>query len=250
MLQETNGRTTKTIFTSLINILYPRICVVCKDKLDNTLTPDKVLCIKCYSKIKRNLPPFCCQCGRHLTAQNFAKNICSDCIKKPLSFDRAFSPCIYEGVIKELLHQFKYNNKDYLGYTLSKFMINFIADNKLPVNYLDLIIPIPLHRSRLREREFNQAQILGDYIARNFNKAISSNLLLRHCQTKSQTGLNTNERFLNVKDTFSLNPRTSLRGKNIMLVDDVLTTGATSSEAARLLKKAGANIVFVLTLAN
>lgn len=248
--KQTTGRSIETIFTSLINIIYPKICVACNDKLDNISPPNKVLCIKCHSKIKKNLPPFCCQCGRHLTTQNFTKNICSDCIKSPLFFDRAFSPCIYEGVIKELIHQFKYKNKDYLGYTLSKFMIKFIKDYWLPMNYLDLIIPVPLHRSKFREREFNQAQILGSYIAQNFNKEILCDLLLRHCRTRTQTGLNNTERFLNVRDTFSLKPKTSIKNKNILLIDDVLTTGATSSEAARLLKSAGANIVFVLTLAN
>lgn len=238
------------LITSLINVIYPRTCLVCGDKLHKISIADEVLCAKCRSTIKRNLPPFCCQCGRHLSAQNFAKNICSSCIKRPLSFDRAFSPCIYEGVIKELIHQFKYKNKDYLGHTLSKFMIRFIQEYNLPMNYLDVVIPVPLHKSKFREREFNQAQVLGNYIAQNFNKVISNDLLLRHRRTRTQTGLDNNERFLNVRDTFSLNPRSSIKGKNILLVDDVLTTGATSSEAARVLKGAGANIVFVLTLAN
>lgn len=78
--------------------------------------------------------------------------MCPSCLKKKLHFDRAFSPCVYEGAIKELIHEFKYKNKDYLGSVLSKPMINFIEEYNLPMEYLDLIIPVPLHSTRLRER--------------------------------------------------------------------------------------------------
>ena len=129
-------------------------------------------------------------------------------------------------------------------------MINFIKEYSLPVNYLDFIIPMPLHKTKLREREFNQAEILSMHIAKEFNKDSISNILLRHRQTKTQTELKNKDRFLNVANSFSVDSRSDLKGKNILLIDDVLTTGATSSEAALALKKAGAQTVFVLTLAN
>ena len=115
---------------------------------------------------------------------------------------------------------------------------------------LDLIIPIPLHKTRLREREFNQAGILGEQIARNFNKTSSSDNLIRHRGTKTQTGLENKERLLNAKGSFMVKDATAIKGKNILLIDDVLTTMSTCSEAAHALKAAGANIVFVLSLAN
>jgi ComF family protein len=176
--------------------------------------------------------------------------MCPSCLKKKLHFDRAFSPCVYEGAIKELIHEFKYKNKDYLGSVLSKPMINFIEEYNLPMEYLDLIIPVPLHSTRLREREFNQAEVLSRYIALEYNKEISNDTLKRNRNTRTQTDLETNERFLNVRGSFSLTKDKNIRGKNILLIDDVLTTGATSSEAASVLKDAGAGIVFVLTLAN
>jgi ComF family protein len=238
------------LINGLVDIIYPKTCVVCKNRLGDTLAVDNIVCAQCWSKIKRNLPPFCHSCGRHLEASKFIKNICLSCLKKQPHFDRAFSPCIYEGVIKELIHELKYKNKDYLGRTLAKLMTDFINEYNLPMECLDLIVPIPLHKTRLREREFNQAEILGEYIAKDFNKNFLSNNLIRHRYTKTQTELENKERLLNVKDSFSVRDATAIKGKNILLVDDVLTTQATSSEAAYTLKKAGANIVFVLSLAN
>ncbi|PIP18631.1 MAG: ComF family protein [Candidatus Omnitrophica bacterium CG08_land_8_20_14_0_20_41_16] len=234
---------------SLRDIIYPKTCLSCKTKISAT-TGEELICRKCYSEIKRNLPPFCSSCGRHLEKNNLNKNICPACIKKRLNFDRAFSPCVYDGVIKKLIHEFKYKGKDNLGAALSKIMIDFIKEYNLPISYLDFIIPMPLHKTRLREREFNQAEILGIHIAKEFKKDLVSGALMRHRQTKTQTELKNNERFLNVADSFSITNPANLKGKNLLLIDDVLTTGATSSEAALTLKKAGAHAVFVLTLAN
>jgi len=239
----------RRLISGLVDIVYPRRCLSCKNKLGPS-SVDNLICAACWGNIKRNMPPFCHSCGRTLSKSNFSKNICPLCIKKKLYFDRAFSPCIYTGVIKDLIHEFKYKSKDYLGCLLSKLMIEFIREYNLPMDCLDFVIPIPLHKTRLREREFNQAEILGNYIAREFKKELLSDALWRHRHTKTQTDLETDERLLNVKDSFSLNRLKDIKGKNLLIVDDVLTTGATASCAAETLKGAGANIVFVLTLAN
>ena len=235
---------------TIVEIVYPATCIACRERLKNKPAIEHLVCADCWGKIKRNLPPFCYRCGRHLEKNIRIKNICLSCIKKTLHFDRAFSPCLYEGTLKELIHEFKYKNKDYLGQFLSKLMIEFIREYNLPIDLIDFIIPVPLHKTRLREREFNQAQILSDYIALKFNKKVMPDNLRRSRYTKTQTELEENERFLNVKDSFVIDKGQDIKGKNILLVDDVLTTAATSSEAAYALKSAGANIVFVLTLAN
>ena len=222
---------------------------MCKDKLRET-SVDNLVCFGCWDKIKKNRPPFCRRCGRSLEKKSLAKNMCLNCLKKPLEFDRAFAPCAYEGPIKELIQQFKYNNKDYLGVTMARFMVDFIREYDIPMDFLDLIIPIPLHAARLREREFNQAQILSEHIAATFDKKVLNNALLRHRYTKTQTELEPRERFSNVKESFAVKDISAVKDKNILLVDDVLTTGATSSEAASALKAAGARVVFVLTLAS
>ena len=235
---------------AIVEIVYPATCIICKERLKSQPAIEHLVCAYCWGKIKRNLPPFCYRCGRHLEKNNLTKNICPACIKRPLHFDRAFSPCLYEGALKELIHEFKYKNKDYLGPILSKLMIEFIREYNLPIDLMDFIIPIPLHKTRLREREFNQAQILSDYIALEFNKKVMPDNLRRCRYTKTQTELEENERFLNVKGSFVIDKSQDIKGKNILLVDDVLTTAATSSEAAYALKSAGVNIVFVLTLAS
>jgi ComF family protein len=239
----------RRILRGLTDIAYPKICLSCKSKLDANSTDDYI-CKACRLKIKRNMPPFCLSCGRHLEKGNRNKSICPACLKRSLSFDRAFSPCLYEGIIKELIHEFKYKNKSHLGKPLSGIMTDFIKEYDLPINYLDLIIPMPLHKTRLREREFNQAEILSRHIASEFNREMAPGALIRHRLTKTQTELPLNQRYLNVKDSFSVTDNCNLKNKNVLLVDDVLTTGATSSEAAYAIKKSGANIVFVLTLAN
>jgi ComF family protein len=238
------------LINGLVDIVYPKACVVCKIKLKNISCVDNIICLNCWEKIKRNLPPFCHFCGRRLAANNFTKNICPACVKKELHFDRAFSPCIYEGIIKELIHEFKYKGKDYLGAVLSRLMTEFVREYNLPIDFIDFIIAVPLHKRRLREREFNQAQILSNRIADEFNKTVLNDRLIRLRYTKTQTELEIDERLLNVKDSFSVTKTQDLKGKNILLVDDVLTTAATCSEAAYALKNAGAGIVFVLTLAN
>ncbi|MCX5706661.1 MAG: hypothetical protein NTW13_03210, partial [Candidatus Omnitrophica bacterium] len=131
--------------------------------------------------------------------KGFTKNICPACLKNRLHFDRAFAPCIYDGVIKDLIHEFKYKNKEHLGLPLSEIMSGFIKEYSLPIDYLDLIIPIPLHKVRMREREFNQAQVLSGHLALEFNKPLLKDTLRRLRHTKTQTELNLNQRWLNVK---------------------------------------------------
>ena len=245
----------RRLINGLADIIYPKRCLACKNKL-GVSSVDELICAVCWADIKRNVPPFCYSCGRHLETQplragaGFTKNICPHCIKGKFHFDRAFSPCVYTGIIKELIQAFKYKGKDYLGFPLSKLMVEFIREYNVPIDSLDFIVPVPLHKARLREREFNQAEILGKYIAEEFKKEMLPDALLRHRHTKTQTDLEPDKRLLNVKDSFSVNRLRDIKGKNLLVVDDVLTTGATSSEAARTLKGAGANIVFVLTLAN
>jgi len=233
----------------LANILFPRTCLACKERLAGEEI-DNLVCQGCWGKIEKNLPPFCHSCGRRLDKKGFAKNICPRCLKEKTYFDRAFSPCRYTGVIKELIHAFKYNGKDYLSLPLSRLLIDFIKEYSLPIKDMELIVPVPMHKVRLREREYNQAQLLGEHLGRAFDKPVLTGVLVRNRNTRTQTELKTEERLNNVKDSFSLSGNARVSGKNILLVDDVLTTGATSSEAASVLKKAGANIVFVLTLAN
>lgn len=239
----------RRLFTGLASLVYPATCLACKSPLDSSAKND-IICTTCLGKIKKNTPPFCHSCGRQLEKKSLAKNICRGCLKKTLHFDRAFSPCVYEGVTKDLIHKFKYRNKERLGQPLSKIMIEFIHQYRLPVEFVDCIIPVPLSAARLREREFNQSEILARNIASAFKKPLVTDCLKRHRHTKKQADLEINERLQNVSGSFSVTDTHMITNKNILLIDDVLTTGATSSEAANTLKKSGAQVVFVLTVAN
>jgi competence protein ComFC len=230
------------LFKGLADLIYPNCCLACKNKIE-LIKEQKFVCASCWDKIERNLPPFCASCGRHL-------EISSNCCQEKFYFDRAFSPCVYTGAIKKLIHEFKYSGKDYLGKYLGLLMNEFIRNYHLPVEHLDFIIPVPLHKSRLREREFNQSEILSREVGKEFHKRILTNALIRSKPTKTQTELAIEERRQNVKNSFRVSRPEIIRDTNLLLIDDVLTTGATSNEAAKSLKEAGARIVLLLTLAN
>ncbi|MDD5129120.1 MAG: ComF family protein [Candidatus Omnitrophica bacterium] len=237
------------LFAGIKDLIYPNCCLACKNKI-GPAKEQVLICGQCWNGIERNLPPFCVSCGRRLDRTGTTKNICSNCLKTRFYFDRAFSPCIYTGTIKQLIHEFKYSGKDYLGEPFGKLMNEFIKDYRLPIEYLDFIIPVPLHRSRMREREFNQAQVLSEQVAKEFNKKVLSDVLVRNRPTRTQTELTPEQRRKNVERSFTVKDTRAVKDANLLLIDDVLTTGVTSSEAAKTLKDSGAKIIFVMTLAN
>jgi len=237
------------LFKGIKDLIYPNCCLACKNRIESAQA-ENLVCAPCWEKIEKNLPPFCVSCGRRLDKKGMAKNICSSCLKVKFYFDRAFSPCLYTGTIKKLIHEFKYAGKDYLGKPLGELMNKFIKDYRLPIAYLDFIIPVPLHKSRMREREFNQAQVLSEQVAKEFNKKILPDVLVRSRPTRTQTELSFEERRKNVESNFTVKNSECIRGANLLLIDDVLTTGATSSEAAKTLKDSGARVIFVMTLAS
>lgn len=152
--------------------------------------------------------------------------------------------------MKELIHQFKYNGRDFLKQLLGRLLIEFINTYKLTLKEFDFVIGIPMHPSKLRYREYNQSLLLAEEIARNFNLVLLKEALYKIKDTLSQTQLDAQERINNVVGSFRINPKFNLRDKNILIVDDLLTTGATASEAARIIKSAGARKVWVLALAS
>jgi ComF family protein len=239
----------RSLFQGIKDLIYPDCCLACGKKIPPG-APRGSLCAQCWGRIEKNLPPFCVSCGRRIDRPSAAKNVCSHCLKANFNFDRAFSPCVYTGAIKKLIHEFKYSGKDYLGKPLGKLMNEFIRDYRLPVEYIDFVIPVPLHKSRMREREFNQAQLLGEQVCVEFGLKMLTGAMKRSRPTRTQTELSFEERRRNVENSFTVNDPEKVRGANILLVDDVLTTGSTSSEAAGALKAAGAGVIFVLTLAN
>ncbi|MBN1870129.1 MAG: ComF family protein [Candidatus Omnitrophica bacterium] len=171
------------------------------------------------------------------------------CSKSHPVYDFAWAACLYQPPLSGLICRFKYNQKTSLRKFLSRLMIDFIKTYSLDVMQFDKIVPIPLFHSRLRERGYNQSQFLAEEIANEYKIDLSLSNLARVRETQHQTLLSEKERWTNIRGAFRIKHPAESSGKNILIVDDLLTTGATASEAARALKDAGAKTVGVLTLA-
>jgi competence protein ComFC len=237
------------IIQAFIDILYPPCCLICHTRIRGAKARGP-LCVRCRDKINAIAAPFCAKCGRGVSGAHTREGKCAICLKQHFHFDRAWAGYAYDGVIKEMLHYFKYNHKTNLGGTLAGLMLDFIMEYRLPVGSCDYIVPIPLSSARLREREFNQAHILASALSGHLKLKLLGNNLERVRNTKSQADLDSIARWKNIRGAFKLKAPNLVKDKTILLIDDVLTTGATASEAAGALKNAGAGGVYVLTLAN
>ncbi|MBU0467803.1 MAG: ComF family protein [Candidatus Omnitrophica bacterium] len=195
-----------------------------------------------------NIPPFCPKCSRHLGKHpKYSK--CKNCSRSELFFDFAWCACFFEDPLKELIHKFKYDQKTQLSDQFCKLMIHFIQEYCMDIEQFDLIMPIPLHPARKRERGYNQSFLLASKISKSFNINLNINLLIKVKNTKNQSLLSKKERWTNITDAFKIKNPNAVKNKSILLIDDLLTTGATSSEAAKVLKISGAKTVGVFTLA-
>ena len=236
----------KTLTKPILNIIYPLKCVHCNAL---TLKDDKHLCDECFYSLARQTPPFCLKCGRSINQEKDIKEgICLNCKTKNFHFDKAWSICSYEGLIRDLIHNFKYRQKLQYQYIFKSLINEFLETYKI-LNDIDIIIPIPLHATRLREREYNQSQILANIVSETINKPILSDTLIRIKNTKPQIELSDKQRIQNISGCFAIRNQHAINSGNILLIDDVFTTGATISEAARIIKEYNPGKIFALTLA-
>jgi ComF family protein len=236
----------KEFLEGLIDVVYPLNCIICKARLESVESIP--LCTVCFRKIKKIEPPFCNKCGKPLEVNLDPENICVDCRSRRYWFDRAWASASYEGILRECIHFLKYNHRMSLVGLLSKILINF-ADRYMNIEQFDYIMPVPLHRTKLREREFNQSYLLASPFASRFNKILLSKQVYRVKYTLAQSELTSVQRRENIRDAFRIRNSESVRNRDILIIDDVFTTGATVDECASLLKKNGARHIEVLTLA-
>ncbi len=236
----------KNLLTGLVNLVYPPHCLICKRYLV-THSPTEKLCSHCQNMIIPNIPPFCPKCSRHLS--NVKQARCRECIKRNPQFDFAWAACLYHPPLRDLICTFKYNQKTLLRKPLSQLMASFINTYHLDIRQFEIITPIPLFSSRLRERGYNQSHLLSQEIALKYHIDLSTKNLIRIRNTEHQTLLCEKERWTNIDGAFRIRNPAEFQGKNILIIDDLLTTGATASEAAHTLKSAGAETVGILTLA-
>jgi len=211
------------------------------------------ICEDCWNKVGWLREPYCLKCSKLFpsskTFQGVSLPLCQECQENPPYFKRLFAPTLYEGVTKKAIHLLKYNGKKGILRGIERVMkIYFNNTRSLPFLSLDLIIPIPLHKKRLKQRGFNQAELLSLIIAKYFHLKLVKDNLERVKPTRSQTTLNRKERMENIRGAFQLKNGEELQGKSILLVDDVYTTGTTVKEASKTVIKAGPKEMYVFVL--
>jgi len=236
----------RSLFNGLKDLVYPPICTVCRERITSA-QPYQGLCLPCSQRIGLTIPPFCLKCFRPLTADNVA--YCRNCTEQTLHFDFAYCACPFSPFLRQLLLQFKFHQKTYLRHVFAERIIEFIRQYNLDIGQFDLFVPMPLSNVRLRERGYNQSYLIADILARHFHKPCPQNVLVKARHTASQSSLAKKERFTNVEGAFRINSSAKIINTNILIIDDLMTTGATASAAAFALKSAKANKVAILTLA-
>jgi ComF family protein len=213
-----------------------------------TIAEKRPLCTPCFSQIDFVGSPLCLRCGAGLNSEAGDEDRwCGPCLKAPPVFDTALSLVVYRGPVRRLLHQLKYSSDTRAAAVLGSLVGEEPVVERFPNH--DLIVPVPLFRSRMQQRGLNQALVLADKLFPGQRQKIEPSLLLKVRETIAQTGLGGAERRRNLRGAFQLNPRADVAGKKICLVDDIFTTGTTVNECARILKRNQATVVDVLTYA-
>ncbi len=229
----------------ILNLMYPKNikCMFCTDELNEN--SKNCTCENCLNAL-----PFivneCNKCGVQLS--NAEKDICSACKTKNYYFDKAKAVFEFKDLPQEIIHNLKYYGKKYLVEYINNYLVEIF--NTWGIN-VDIVTCVPTFKDKEKERGYNQSQELAKEFAKSVNIKFLD-LLDKVVDTKSQTSLNIKERLNNVKDSFKLKTEVKpfIKDKVILVVDDVITTGATTNEVSKMLKDGGANKCFVLTFAH
>ena len=244
---ELTGKTARyllaTCARSLFSGLFPARCIACHGKVDHR---ESDICSECIGEMPLN--KHCCpRCAVPLAKEHPNGVICGRCIRQQPAFDYSYSLFRYEGIIVSLIHQLKFSQKighaRSLGALLAEGSAEYVNKNGLP----DGLLPVPLHRRRLRQRGFNQSSELARMLASRWSCPVIFDEVERGRKTESQTGLSAKQRKKNIRGAFTLASEVTF--DHVLIIDDVVTTGSTVNELARLLKKAGVKRVGVLSVA-
>lgn len=243
-------RTFAVPFPSWLNtglgFFYPETCQLCE--AERATAKDGFVGAQCWAQVRFIRPPFCERCGLPYPGDLTTAFECSNCRELELHFSAARSAAVAKTVVLEAIHRFKYQR--------ALWFENFLADLFLraatPVlrgQGWDVIVPVPLHALKEREREFNQAEILAWHLSAATHIPLNTKLLRRVSSTMTQTRLTKQQRAANVRGAFATRRGVKLNGERVVLVDDVFTTGATTNACAQALRSAGAGEVCVWTVA-
>jgi ComF family protein len=237
------ARGLRSALTALADLLLPPVCISCRK---HTLSHG-LLCGDCWSRIDFIAPPICARLGVPLPYDTGEPSLSAAAIADPPVYDRARAAARYSATMRDLIQSFKYGDRHEGVAVFGRWMATAGAELLADA---DVIVPVPLYRSRLWSRRFNQSAMLARAVSRLSGVPVDYLLLARVKRTPSQVGLTAAQRRRNVAGAFRvLAPRPRIVGKRLVVVDDVITTGATADACARMLKRAGAARVDVLALA-
>jgi competence protein ComFC len=229
-----------------LNLFYPPLCQICREQ--RATHDESYICKRCRRNATYIEPPFCKKCGTPFEGAITVEFDCNECKDADLKFDSARAAVRVNAFILDVVHKYKYVRWSWFEKYLGELLVNAAAWD-LGTDHWDFIVPVPLHSLKRREREFNQADRLAHYLSRATKIPVNNSILERVTPTLSQTRLTRHERAENVRKAFALRGKIDLTGKNIVLIDDILTTGATTSACAAVLRKAGATKIQVWTVA-
>jgi len=230
-----------------LEILYPSNihCLFCGSAIDNTRP--YALCDTCMEKFHWLGDKTCGKCGK-LLPDDYRHDLCYDCRAFPRAFEKGYT-CVQYGLYERgLMMDYKYRGKSYIGRKLGDILYDRMA---LENFHADYIVPVPMHEKKQQKRGYNQAAIMAKRLARRMEAVYIGNLLARCRETKPMKGLGSFERQENLRGAFAVQRgnRYAITGKDILLVDDIYTTGSTMDQCSKILLEAGANQVFALSFA-
>ena len=216
-------------------LLWPARCVGCGRR-------DAVLCAACWAALPRLRPPLCPRCSK----PERSGAPCPDCRRREPALAAVRAPCAYSGAVAAAIRRLKYRQERHLAELLAQLLLECLTARPLAI---DALVPVPLDRDRARWRGFNQAVLLAGPVAIALDRPLLPTVLHRTRPTRPQVGLSARERHANLHDAFACVDRAAVAGRRLVLVDDVMTTGATLEACAVALRAAGAARVFGLVVA-
>lgn len=230
------------MFASLLDIIFPKRCMFCME-----FTGNADICITCWMKIKWiSQSSACCICGAPMRYKIYEK--CTPCIENTPIYDKAVSVFEYDEFSKRAIINLKHNDSTYLAKTFAGLMYRDFVQARLTC---DVITIVPMYRNKLLKRMYNQSALLARYISKMSNIHLDPHMIEKIKNTLPQEGLSSELRMKNLHGAFIVREKKKplIQNKSILLIDDVITTGSTANECAKVLKHAGAKQVSVLTIA-
>src|SRR6266704_4397605 len=227
-----------------VSLLYPPVCTIC----GTSIRAAEYLCDQCEAKAVRISAPFCEKCSEPFDGSIKGPFTCANCAHRTIYFEAAVAAYRGRGIVRQIIHEFKYGRQIHLRHLVARWLHAALDDERLCGRRFHVIVPVPLHPARLRERGFNQASLLAALLSAQ-TSIPAKPVLERIRYTTTQTALDRSERMENLHNAFRLRKNADVRGLRVLLIDDVLTTGSTLNECARILKRASAFSVHAATAA-